>query len=231
MRLAIMQPYIFPYIGYYQLIGAVDKFVIYDDVNFINKGWINRNNILVNEKAFLFTVPLKEASQNKLIREIDIADAAWGKKLLKTIEQAYKKAPFFQTIHELVSQVVLGETGNISVLCRLSLEKVMEYLGLQTLLVPSSTIYSNTHLKAQERILDICRVENATNYINPIGGMEIYTRELFNQAGIKLNFLRSGAVEYKQFKNQFVPSLSIIDVLMFNSKDEIKKMLDIFDLV
>ncbi|MDR6194877.1 WbqC family protein [Siphonobacter sp. SORGH_AS_0500] len=99
MTLAIMQPYLFPYIGYFQLLNAVDKFVIYDDVAFINRGWINRNSILNNGKAQLFTVPLKEASQNKLIHEISIdTDQKWRDKLLKTIQQNYKKAPHFAAV-------------------------------------------------------------------------------------------------------------------------------------
>ncbi len=232
MRLAIMQPYIFPYIGYYQLINAVDKFVVYDDVNYINKGWVNRNNILVNNQAFLFTIPLKDASQNRHIRDIAlVTDDSWKKKFLKTIEQAYKKAPHFDTVFSLINDILYPAVTNINQLSLLSLQSVSNYLNITTAFVNSSTIYCNQHLKAQERILDICVSEKADHYINPIGGMEIYSKELFEKSGIRLNFLKTKPIEYKQFNKEFVPHLSMIDVLMFNDKEEIKQMLNQYELV
>jgi hypothetical protein len=232
MTLAIMQPYFFPYIGYFQLINAVDKFVVYDDVNFINKGWINRNNILVGGKANLFTVPLKGASQNLLIHEIELENIdGFSKKFLKTIEQSYKKAPFFNEGFEIVERVFNSFSGNISELATKSLTETCQYLGLDTEIVPSSVIYQNQNLKAQERILDICLQEKAAHYINPIGGLELYSKELFAQNGILLNFIKSKRVEYPQFKNEFVPWLSMIDVLMFCSKDQIYGFLSEYQLV
>ncbi len=232
MRLAIMQPYIFPYIGYYQLINAVDKFVVYDDVNYINKGWINRNNILVNNQAFLFTIPLKDASQNRHIRDIAlVTDDSWKKKFLKTIEQAYKKAPHFDIVFSLINDVIHPAITNINQLTALSLQSVSNYLGISSVFVNSSVIYDNQHLKAQERILDICFREKADHYINSIGGMEIYSKELFEKHGIRLNFLKTKPIAYKQFNKEFVPHLSMIDVLMFNDKEEIKQMLNQYELV
>lgn len=232
MKLGIMQPYIFPYIGYYQLINAVDKFVIYDDVNYINKGWINRNNLLVNGKAFLFTIPLKEASQNKLINQIEIQEnGSWSKKLLKTIEQAYKKAPYFENTFSLVSNIINSPVKGIHELALLSLRAVAEYLDIKTEFVDSSSVYQNTNLKAQERILDICLKEKADHYFNPIGGMEIYSNELFERSGIRLDFLKTIPVPYTQFGNEFVPYLSIIDVLMFNSKAEVIELIDQYEVI
>ncbi len=231
MTLAIMQPYLFPYIGYFQLLNAVDKFVIYDDVAFINRGWINRNSILNNGKAQLFTVPLKEASQNKLIHEISIdTDQKWRDKLLKTIQQTYKKAPHFPTVFPLVEAIFLQQESNISTYIYHSLTIICEYISISTPLVESSQIYNNQHLKAQERILDICLQEKADHYINPIGGRELYSKELFAEHGIQLNFIRSEKVEYPQFNNEFVPWLSIIDSMMFNSKEEIQKLLKTYIL-
>lgn len=232
MTLAIMQPYLFPYVGYFQLINAVDKFVIYDDVAFINKGWINRNSILSNGKASLFTLPLVGASQNKLINEIEIENlSAWGKKFLKTLEQNYKKAPHYQSVISIVEKIVQSENTNIADLIYVSLQEICEYLKIDTELVRTSTIYQNQHLKAQERILDICLQEKATHYINPIGGQELYDKTLFAENGIKLNFIQSKRSEYQQFKNEFVPWLSIIDLMMFCSVDEIKQQLTMFELV
>lgn len=232
MKLAIMQPYIFPYIGYFQLINAVDKFVVYDDVNFINKGWINRNNLLIANKPFLFTIPLQDASQNRLIRDIRLVkEEGWKHKFLRTIEQSYKKAPRFNEIFSLINGVLFSGAENIGTLASQSLRAVTEYLGIPAEFVDTSAVYCNNHLKAQERILDICMREKADHYINPVGGMEIYTRQLFEDRGVKLNFLRSQAGPYRQFDGEFTPNLSMIDVLMFNAKETIGQMLQSYELI
>ncbi|PAC31204.1 WbqC family protein [Flectobacillus sp. BAB-3569] len=232
MKLAIMQPYIFPYIGYFQLIKAVDKFVIYDDVNFINRGWINRNRILVNGKDSLFTIPLKEASQNKLINEIEVNwDDAWKSKWLKTLEQSYKKAPFFQQVLPIIEQTLGQEKTIFSEIIVENLKLINAYLDITTEIIPSSAIYQNIELKAQNRILDICLQEKANHYINPIGGIELYQKEVFEEKGIQLNFIKSKPVQYPQLKNDFVPWLSILDVLMFNSVEQIQTFLDSYELV
>lgn len=227
-----MQPYVFPYIGYYQLINAVDKFVIYDDVNYINKGWINRNNLLVNGKAFLFTIPLKEASQNKLINQIEVQEnESWSKKFLKTIEQAYKKAPHFEKTFSLIRNIINTPVNGIHELALLSLKSIATYLDIETQIVDSSSIYQNANLKAQERILDICLKEKADHYVNPIGGIGIYSNEFFERSGIKLSFLKTFPISYPQFNNEFVPNLSIIDVLLFNSKSEVIELLSQNELI
>ena len=232
MTIAIMQPYIFPYIGYFQLINAVDKFIIYDDVNFINKGWINRNNILVSGKAHLFTIPLKDASQNKLINEVALsAGEPWQKKFLKTIQQSYQKAPYYQKVFVLIEEIVNLEVNAIYELTLHALIRTCAYIDIKTEIIPSSTIYNNTHLKGQDRILDICKQENARHYINPIGGMELYDKGKFEKEGIKLDFIKSLPAPYTQFKNAFVPWLSVIDILMFNSPEEIRKQLKAYELI
>lgn len=231
MKLAIMQPYFMPYIGYFQLIQVADKFVFYDDVNFINRGWINRNRILVNGKDFLFSIPLKEASQNKLINEIYLSDdVKWKEKFLKTLEMAYKKAPFYQTVYEIVEKVLNLPTQNLSEWIVESFSVLNEYLAVQTQIVASSSIYQNTHLKAQERILDICVQEKATHYINAIGGVELYDKPSFENVGVQLHFLKTKPIVYKQFKNDFVPWLSIIDIMMFNDIATIQGFLEEYEL-
>jgi len=232
MRLAIMQPYFMPYIGYLQLMNAVDKFVLYDDVNYINKGWINRNRILVNGQDYLFTIPLKDASQNKLINEIALSsDPKWRGKLLKTIEQGYKKSPFYLSAFEVTEKIINFDAEKVSDWIAASLEIVAKHLGIQAEIIPSSTIYQNTHLKAQERILDICLQEKANHYINPIGGTELYDKAVFEEKAIQLNFIKSKPVVYPQFKNEFVPWLSIIDILMFNDVVDIQQFLNEYELV
>lgn len=235
MKVAIMQPYLFPYIGYFQLIAAVDKFVVYDDVNFIKGGWINRNNILVNKKSTLFTVPLDNSSSFLLINETKINlkfYTIWKIKFLRTIEQSYKKAPFFNEVYSLIANVLDNYEGDlISKLAVNSIRSVCEYLKIQTEIIPTSETYNNKIFSGQERVLDICSIENATDYINPIGGLQLYSKESFQEHEVILNFIKSLPIEYKQFNNEFIPWLSIIDVLMFNSVDEVKIMLDKYELV
>lgn len=227
-----MQPYFLPYIGYMQLMSAVDTFVLYDDVTFINRGWINRNRLLINGQEYLFTVPLRDASQNKRINEVHLADdPKWRGKLLKTIEQGYRKAPQYATVMPVTEKIINFATDSIAELVYVSLVELNQYLGLTTRLVASSAVYENAHLKAQERILEICRQENATQYVNPIGGQELYDKGAFAQAGITLNFIQSNRVEYPQFKNTFVPWLSILDVLMFNDVKTVQSLLGAYELI
>lgn len=232
MTLAIMQPYFLPYIGYFQLMQAVDRFVVYDDVAFINRGWVNRNQILVAGKAHLFTIPLREASQNKKIREIQLDESTkWREKLLRTVEQSYKKAPQFEPAYALLSQVLGTPAESIADLARNGLEAVNAYLGIQTEVIPSSTVYENEHLKAQERILDICLKEGATRYINPTGGRDLYDKTIFSEAGIDLFFIQSKRENYFQKSPEFVPWLSILDVLMWNEVDQTRGLLGGYELV
>lgn len=231
MRVAVMQPYIFPYIGYFQLISAVDVFVVYDDVAFINKGWINRNTLLSNGKSLGFTVPLVGASQNRLIRDIEVvAEPKWRSNLLKTIRQAYGKAPQFERVFPMVVEVFESGCTTIGELATLSLQKVGEQMGIQTPIRTTSSLYDNSYLKAQERILDICQQEKATEYINPIGGVSLYDADLFASRGIKLHFLKSTPYPYPQ-PGEFVPWLSIIDVLMYTKKEDYAALLSAYTLV
>jgi hypothetical protein len=212
--------------------NAVDKFVVLDDVNYINKGWINRNNILVNGKANLFAIPLKEASQNKLINEISVVDEAkWRTKLLKTIELSYKKAPFFAIVYPMIEEIINSGNSKISDLNYYSLVRINNYLDLNTEIVSTSSIYKNSDLKAEKRIIDICLKEHASIYINPIGGTEIYDKNSFTDKKLELFFIKSKEIKYIQFNNDFVPWLSIIDVMMFNSLETIKSFLEQYTLV
>jgi hypothetical protein len=234
MKLAIMQPYLFPYIGYYQLINAVDKFVVYDDVNFIKQGWINRNYVLVNGKPYLYTVPLENQSSFCKINETIINQKfypIWRKKFLKTIEQNYNKAPFFNEVFPMIKSVFDINTNNLSVLAVNSLNIVSNYIGITTVFEESSAIYQNQNLTSQDRVLDICKKENASVYINPIGGLELYSEKYFSENNIKLNFIKSPTINYNQFNAEFVPNLSIIDVLMFNDVSTIKEFLTNYELI
>jgi hypothetical protein len=232
MKLAIMQPYIFPYIGYFQLINAVDKFVVYDNIQFTKKGWINRNRILVNSKDEYFTIPLKKDSDYLNVDGRKLADSFLLEKikLLRKISESYKKAPYFDEVFPLLKEIISQEEENLFKFIYQSLLSVCEYLDIKTELIISSTIPIDHQLKSQNKVIAICKALDATQYINPIGGVELYSKEIFEQNNVELNFIRANPIEYPQFKNEFVPWLSIIDVMMFNSKDAVKKTLNNFIL-
>ena len=229
MTLGIMQPYFMPYIGYWQLMAAVDTYVIYDDVNYIKKGWINRNNILVNNDKQMFTISLNGASQNKLINEITIADDFT--KLRKTIHMAYHKAPYYNDVMALLDKIFSYQSSNLADFIANSIELVCQYLDIQTKIIISSNIEKDNSLKGQDKILEICKLLNADTYYNAIGGQELYDKSVFEKENIKLCFLKSDIPEYSQYKNAFVPGLSIIDVLMFNNPIQVKQMLTNYTLV
>lgn len=234
MKVAVMQPYFMPYIGYFQMIKAVDAFVFYDDVNFIKQGWINRNRILLQHTDFLFTVPLQKATSFSLIKDTFINQkfyASWKEKFLQSIAQNYKKAPHFEVTYSLISAVLNKNCQSISELAIESVKMVSGYLNLNTEFYVASERYQNKELEREKRLISICKNENATNYINAVGGKELYSKEVFKENGVELEFISSKPIVYKQFKDDFIPWLSIIDVLMFNSKAEIDLMLDQFELL
>ncbi|MEO5569300.1 MAG: WbqC family protein [Bacteroidia bacterium] len=233
-KIAIMQPYIFPFIGYFQLINAVDKFIIYDDVNFIKQGWINRNNILVNGKSFSFSIPLHDISSFRLINETEVNEKLylnWVNKFMKTIELNYAKAPYLQNIFNLIRSVFLSGENKISRIAGLSINKVCNYLQLPITIINTSAVYNNAHLKNFERVLDICKIEEADTYVNASGGQKLYKKEKFKEQSINLFFIKPISKKYLQFKNEFVPFLSIIDVLMFNSIEETRELLKAYELI
>lgn len=232
MRLGIMQPYFFPYIGYWQLLNAADKYVIADELNFIKNGWINRNRILINGEAKMITLPLHGASQNKLINETEVAgDDAGRNNLLKTIEINYKKAPYFSNAFPVVKTILAQEEKNLAKFLEYSIREVCQYLSIETELIVLSSLNNNDDLRRQDKVMDICKILEADEYYNAIGGQELYSYEDFASEGIILKFLKTANVKYKQYDNEFVPDLSIIDVMMFNSIEDIKIILEQYELL
>ncbi len=223
-----MQPYLFPYIGYFQLMDAVDRFVIADDLAFIKQGWINRNRLLVNGAPAYFTVPLKRHHADTLIKDVEIDQSSigrWRTTTLKTVSNFYRRAPAFDEVFPIVERVFGAPFTKIADMARASLREVREYLGIDVAMVDSSARYGNAHLKGQDRVIDTCRAEQASDYVNAIGGRELYSREAFLAAGIRLHFLCSDEIEYPQLGGPFVPSLSIVDVLMFNPREQARLLL------
>jgi hypothetical protein len=234
MKLAIMQPYLFPYIGYFHLIVAVDKFVFYDDVDYIKGGWINRNRVLLNGKPHMITLDLKQSSSFKRICETELDQVRyiiWRKKTIRLLEQAYAKAPYLNEGMGLVRSVLDGNYSNIAEIAKKSIQEVLNYLSLEPEIVSSSRIYSNNHLKGKHRVIDICQMEKASIYINAYGGRELYDKEEFESDHINLQFIQPELKEYPQQKtDRFVPGLSIIDVIMNNNGAEIRNLLKKYTL-
>lgn len=230
-KIAIMQPYFVPYIGYWQLLNAVDTYVVFDDVNYIKRGWINRNRILINKEPHYINLELSGVSQNKKINEIELsADIELRKKTLKTIEYNYKRAPFYEETMNLMKKILLNKEKNLALFLFDQIRIVANYFDMNTEIIMSSSLEKNNELKGQDKIIDICRKLNADVYYNAIGGMNLYSHEKFESEKIGLHFLESQPIEYKQFGNVFYGSLSIIDVMMFNSRDQINTMLNKFSL-
>lgn len=224
MKVAIMQPYFLPYIGYWQLINVVDVFVIYDDVNYINKGWINRNRILLNGEAHTITLSLLQSSQNKLINQILVGSNK--DKLMKTIAHAYKKAPYFEQVYPIVEQMLNCNEQNLALFLGDAIQLLVNFLDLSTKIVYSSSLSYDRETKGQTKIIEIAKQLGASTYINAIGGKALYEASAFEREHIKLKFLESHKLNYQQFDNEFVPWLSIIDVMMFNENGKIKLHLD-----
>jgi hypothetical protein len=229
MRIAIMQPYFLPYVGYFQLMGAADKFVLLDDVNFINRGWINRNRVAVNGEPYWMTVPLAQASQNKLINEICIVqDTSWKRKILQTVKLSYHDAPYLTEVLPLFSQILEDAHGSLSPFLYGQLQRVADYLGLAVQIEKTSAVYPKEGKTGQDRILDICRREEADGYINLPGGRDLYDPAAFSAAGIELFFLNPDFSKMQlRYSGTEGPVLSILDLVMLNSaatvRDAIKE--------
>ena len=228
MKIGIMQPYFLPYIGYFQLMNAVDEFVVYDNIQFTKKGWINRNRLLLNGKDAYVTLPLKKDSDYLDVRERQLADG-WSKlrtKMLNKVRASYLKAPHFTEVYSILESVFFYENKNLFEFVLNSIQLIKTYLEIPTLIKISSELPINHQLKSTQKVLAICNRLEASEYINPIGGIGLYEKENFKEAGIDLFFLKTEEIVYPQFKNEFIPFLSIVDVMMFNPKENIKEWLN-----
>nr|WP_298056643.1 WbqC family protein [uncultured Halomonas sp.] len=212
MKLAVMQPYLFPYIGYFQLIHATDLFLIYDDVAYIKQGYINRNSILSQNGATRFTIPVPGASSNKLISELIFSKDV--EKTLKTIEQSYSKAPYFKGVFPIIREALEFEDRSIASVCQKSYEDIFSYLGVEKHFKKTSELDYDRSASARDRLIALCQHFGADCYINAPGGRKLYAKQDFAEKGVDLRFVDSLAVEYSQGVDEFVPNLSIIDMLM-----------------
>jgi hypothetical protein len=237
MKIGIMQPYLFPYIGYFQLISAVDKWVVFDNVQYIRHGYINRNRILsqnLEKKWHYFQIPVSKSQQSNPINNISIATPDWREGIFGKLAY-YKqiKAPYFDDVLELVKSSLSIESENLSEIIVNSLIKVTEYMDIAFPYSKSSkTEYDYSGISTPgDWAYEISRQEKADVYINPVGGRELFNHDKFRSADIELQFLKSNSITYRQSHREFIPSLSIIDLLMFNSRTEASQLLKEYELV
>ena len=225
--IAVMQPYFLPYIGYWKLVSHSDVFVIFDDVSYIKKGWINRNYCLVNGSKWRFVVPLLGASQNRLISELLIHDeSGWRSKFLRTIHQAYSKAPYFSDVMPLLEEILVYRSDNLSNFVSNSIRAVSSYLSIAPQFILSSEIPVERENVGVDRIIQICKYLKGNCYINLPGGRLLYSVNEFELHNIKLSFVEKGAFVYSQMcVDEFVDNLSILDVIMHASPLEIHHFL------
>ena len=224
-KIAIMQPYFFPYLGYFQLINEVHRFVVYDNLKYTKKGWINRNRILVDGKANIFSLPLKKDSNLLFINQRQLAKEYSREKLLGKIYGNYSRAPFFNETFEIIRKIVECPNNNLFLYVLNSIQELCGYLMLPTNIQISSDLPIDHSLKGKEKVIAICKSLNSNFYVNPISGKILYDKQSFVDQNIDLKFLSMNQIVYEQFDNRFVPSLSIIDTLMFNSKETVKELI------
>jgi len=222
MRLGIMQPYFLPYIGYFQLIAAVDKFVVYDNIKYTKKGWINRNRFLQSGKDAMFSLSLKKDSDLLDVCERELAADFDRERLLNQLRGAYRRAPHFEQTFPLIEQIVRYPEQNLFLFLHNGITQVCAHLGITTEIIVSSEVDIDHQLRGQDKVLALCEALDATAYVNAIGGVDLYLKNTFQERGVDLQFIQSKPFYYVQFYDAFVPWLSIIDVMMFNPLDAIR---------
>lgn len=235
MKIALMQPYFFPYIGYFQLIKSVDEFIIFDNAQYIRRSWMNRNRILNEHKESAFiNVPVIKAPRETKIKDIQINnDISWQEKMMANQLSYYKNAPNYPFVMKFVEECLTIEENSLCVLNTKLLMKICSLLDIRTEISILSKKFSeiDTASAADEWGVKTSIASNASTYINAIGGMEFYNQQKYLEKGIEIKFLNSKIPTYTQFEKNFVPGLSIIDILMFNDLASISRMLDNYELV
>lgn len=230
---AIMQPYLFPYIGYFNLVQESDVFVFYDDVNYIKKGRINKNNILINKQEYSFTVPIKKISQNRLIYETEISEKKiFLDNFVNQLSRSYKKAQFFNETINYIYKTFDTDSNSISKIAIESIKNFFEYIEIdKKFLISSKNFQQTKHLDKSDRLIEISKLLACKRYINTIGGLELYTKEYFSSKSIDLNFVKPNVLSYKQINsNNFIPKLSIIDLMMNLPKKELVHHLNSYEI-
>ena len=192
-----MQPYLFPYLGYFQLINAVDKFVICDDVQYIKEGFINRNNVMINKQQHLFTFSVKKDKRIKLINERYYYEAINKeiKNFYNMITISYKKAKYFNKVFELIDEIFRFKDLNVAKFNFNALKVICSYIGIDTEFIIASDIPKNNMLRRQDMVLEINKILKSSIYINAIGGTALYSKDIFEKNNIKLYFIKTSNIE------------------------------------
>jgi hypothetical protein len=231
LKVAIMQPYYFPYLGYWQLLNKVDIFVVYDDAQYMKGGWVNRNRILVDGKIEYITIPLKKASHKAKIIDREFKNEFSFEQHKEQILRAYKDFPQIGQIILLLESIDHPSSSNLSDFLYQTILVVANLINIKTKIIKSSSLLIDNDLSGQEKVVEICKRLNADEYINPIGGRELYSRQRFNEEGIKLKFLQKKTIEYQQLNNPtFIDNLSILDLLASNPIEVVNELLSEFDV-
>lgn len=227
-----MQPYFMPYLGYFSLISSVDKFVVYDDVKYTKKGWINRNKYLMNGESAVFSIPIRKDSDFLNVSDRQVATDFNAIKLLRSLKGSYQKAPYFHHMFPVLERIIMYGDYNLFNFIYNAINEICDLLKIETEIVVSSSIGVDKDFKGKDKVFEVCKRLGATTYINSIGGLDLYKKKDFDREGIKLKFLRPELFIYRQYSDEFVPWLSVLDVLMFNSlekvSDQVKKSYEIF---
>lgn len=230
--IAMMQPYLFPYLGYFQLIAATDIFVLGDDLQYIKSGWVNRNNILFNNEAKLLTFPMKKDRFELAINQRQLSDnfADEAQRLINLIASSYAKAPCFRQAMPVIESLIRCPERNLALYIEHSIRQLCAYLHITTPVYRASDL-KIIALDKQDRVVQTARELGASLYINPIGGAALYEHAYFARHGLGLKFFKMDEVGYRQYRTPFVGNLSIIDVMMFNTVDEIRALLPRYSLL
>lgn len=232
-KVGMMQPYLFPYLGYFQLISAVDIFVLGDNLQYVKESWINRNRILMNGKERRITFPLKKRHHFSKINERVFSDDFFAEtdKLLRVLDSAYSKAPCYKNVIPLLEDIIKYPELNLAKYAENSIKRICEYLEITTPIVNASDLAITDVMDKQDRVIKTAKKLNACVYVNFIGGVDLYDFDLMKEHGLELKFHKINDIVYPQFGNEFVPRLSIIDVLMFNEVSEVQRKLNCYSLL
>jgi len=222
--IAIMQPYFLPYLGYWQLMNRVDKFVVYDDIQFSKSGWVHRNKYLEGSKERIFTLPLRKDSDFLYIanRELSSTFGEEKLKIRRKLEGAYRNAPHFTDGMAVFDECLSFQNNNLFQFVSNSIKIISTRLELKAEILISSDVGDTKSLRGQDRVISLCQILGAKEYINPIGGLSLYDHDRFEKEGIELKFNSGKTPSYDQMNKQFVPNLSILDSLMFSGIERVK---------
>lgn len=231
MTLAANQPYFMPYMGYFQLMDAAETFVVLDDFAFMKQSWIARNRLLsARGDVVSFSLSVGDMSVHRSIAEHEYRDSF--RRLCRTLECNYSRAPYYGSVMGLMEDILKTPSRNVAMLNARSLELTARYIGLKTRFVLSSQLDYDHSLRSAERVVAICRSAGASRYVNAIGGLGLYDKDMFAENGIELRFLKSDLPAYSQRgTSEFVPGLSIIDVLMNCEPERVREMLGSYILI